>query len=381
VQNVNIRDINTRILMGDLYIGVMSGTSLDGVDISLCEYKKRFKLRYFETFSFDKQLREDILKAIKGVVTLKEIGKLDNELGKMYATQLKQFLQKYHLKPSHIKAIGLHGQTLWHEPNSGFSIQLGNPNQVAAATSIPVVCDIRRMDMASGGQGAPFAPLFHKLLFGHLGNKTAVVNIGGMANISILDDKLIGYDTGCGNVLIDGWCERYFGVNYDENGNIARGGKVDTRLLEVMLDDSYFKQHYPKSTGREYFNFSWLEEKFAIANVEFGDGKDRHVSRDILRTLTELTAITIVNEAMKFEVETIVVCGGGANNTFLIERIEQLFPYRAKVASDFGIAQEAIESMMMGYFAYLRLSNKKAKLKSITGAKKNLIAGGLYESN
>lgn len=356
--------------MTDLYIGVMSGTSLDGVDIAICEFEdEKVHLMHFESYTFDDDLKQDILNAINGCVTLKEIGLIDDRLGRMYAIYTKQFLEKYNLTSSDIKVIGLHGQTVWHEPRDGFSMQLGNPNRVAAQSKIPVVCDIRRMDMASGGQGAPFAPLFHKFLFGDLEKKTAVVNIGGMANISILDDELIGYDTGCGNVLLDSWCSRYFGVNYDKNGDIANSGELDSVLLSKMLDDEYFKKSYPKSTGREYFNMSWIDEKIT------GDFEPR----DILRTLTELTAKSIADEAKKFDIDEIILCGGGARNGFLVDRMKSLFGKNVKTTNDYGLSEDAIEAMMMAYFAYLRIHKIPAQLSSVTGAKENLIAGGLYE--
>lgn len=367
--------------MGELYIGVMSGTSLDGVDIALCVFDehKKVKLQHFDNFPFDISLKADILKAINGSITLKEIGNIDDKLGQMYAKYIKDFIKTYSLNPQDIKAVGLHGQTVWHEPKSGFSIQLGNPNRVAFETGIAVVCDIRRMDMASGGQGAPFAPLFHKFLFSNLEKKTAVVNIGGMANISILDDELTGYDTGCGNVLIDGWCEKYFGMNYDKNGEIARSGRLNNELLKIMLNDEYFQKSYPKSTGREYFNLEWVKKK--IVNVDSGFRMNDNFSKDILRTLVELTAASIVNEAKKFDIDSIILCGGGAKNGFLVERIRNLFGKEVKTTNNYGIQEDAIEAMMMAYFAYLRINKIPPKLKSITGAKENLILGGLYEPN
>ncbi|MDD5359287.1 MAG: anhydro-N-acetylmuramic acid kinase [Sulfurovaceae bacterium] len=381
--------------MGELCIGVMSGTSLDGVDIALCDFdkNKKVKLKHFDSFLFDVALKNDILKAINECVTLKEIGSIDDELGQMYAKYIKDFIKIYNLNPQDIKAIGLHGQTLWHEPKLGFSMQLGNPNRVAYETKIPVVCDIRRMDMASGGQGAPFAPLFHKLMFD--APKTAVVNIGGMANITILGYDLIGYDIGCGNVLMDSWCQKYFDTSYDKDGEMAESGQIDKKLLELMLNDSYFKQNYPKSTGREYFNMGWIEEKLFRHSVldtesneilkQVQDDDELHhykkLKTNILRTLTELTAMTIVNEAKKFDIESIILCGGGTKNKFLVERIGSLFGKDVKLTSDYGVREDAIEAMMMAYFAFLRVNKIPSNLKSITGAKENLIAGGLYEPN
>ena len=380
--------------MRELYIGIMSGTSLDGVDIALCDFStyKSVELLHFYSYPFDDALKSDILKVISGQTTLQEIGSIDERLGQMYAKHINEFLQTFYIDPKDIRAIGLHGQTLWHEPNGIylFSMQLGNPNRVAYETSIAVVCDIRRKDIAAGGQGAPFAPVFHKFLFGNLNKKAAVVNIGGMANISILDYELLGYDTGCGNVLIDSWCQKYFDIPYDEDGKIAKSGKIDKKLLELMLNDSYFQQSHPKSTGREYFNLLWVEEKFLRHSELVSESKtemlkrvqhDKQLRLDILRTLTELTAATIANEAKKSDRELLILGGGGAKNSFLTQRIAELFDGEVKTTLDFGLREDAIEAMMMAYLAALRIHGKKAELKSVTGAKENLIAGGLYEPN
>ncbi len=407
--------------MRELYIGVMSGTSLDGVDIAFCDFSKEkvVELLHFESYPFDDELKFDILKVINGQTTLHEIGSIDERLGRMYAKHINDFLQKHSLLSKDIRVIGLHGQTLWHEPNSNypFSMQLGNSNRVAYETGIAVVCDIRRKDMAAGGQGAPFAPVFHKFLFGHLGSKAAVVNIGGMANISILNDEVIGYDTGCGNVLIDGWCSKYFGIPYDKDGKLAKEGELDTQLLGELLKDKYFSMPHPKSTGREYFNLAWLENKLfrhpelvsgskagMLKQVQHDNGQvqddkvdsslcrnDDELSsaglkhdielKNVLRTLTELTAATIANEAKKFDRKLLVLSGGGAKNSFLKERITDLFGGEVRTTADLGLREDAIESMMMAYFAYLRVNNQKAELKGVTGAKENLILGGLYEAN
>ncbi len=358
--------------MSNLYIGIMSGTSLDGVDIALCEIKSdAIALLAFDSFAFDASIKVDILKATTQKIEIREVGLLDERLGQMYAKYSNLFLEKNHLNRKDINAIGLHGQTLWHEPNEHypFSMQLGNPNRVAYETNIAVVCDIRRKDMTSMGQGAPFAPLFHKCLFRDMHQKTAVINLGGIANITILDDDLIGYDTGCGNILLDSWCEKHFGLAYDKDGLLAREGSVDEVLLKKLLSDAYFLLSYPKSTGREHFNIAWLESKI--------EGKIG--PKDVLRTLVELTAITIANEAKKFHLEQLILCGGGAKNIFLVQRIEAHFQKTVKSSEAIGVNPHTIEAQMMAYFAYLRINHKKALLKSVTGAKQNLILGGLYE--
>lgn len=367
--------------MDKLYIGVMSGTSLDGIDIALCRIGEQIKLEYHDNYTFDETLKSDILRAINRAITIKEFGEIDDKLGQMYARYINQFIAKFMLNKQEIKAIGLHGQTLWHEPNGGFSIQLGNPNRVAVETGLAVVCDIRRMDMASGGQGAPLAPLFHKFLFGDFDKKMAIINIGGMANVSILEDDIAGYDTGCGNILLDEWCAKYFGVSYDRNGEISKSADIDYKLLESMLGDSYFKQDHPKSTGREHFNIAWVKEHIAKTSSKTSRRSGDNWARKILRTLTELTATTIVNEVKKFDIELLVLCGGGAKNGLLVERICGLFGGEVKLAGEYGVPEDFVEAMMMAYFAFLRTKRYEAKLKTITGASRNHIAGGLYEPN
>ncbi|MCF6310680.1 MAG: anhydro-N-acetylmuramic acid kinase, partial [Sulfurimonas sp.] len=250
--------------MDELYIGVMSGTSLDGIDIALCEIKgESFELIHSEGYSFDKKLKADILTAINSSTTLKTIGELDTRLGHLYANAINTFILTKQINKKHIKAIGLHGQTLWHEPNSKspFSMQLGNANVITVQTGVSVISDFRQKDIALGGQGAPFAPAFHQFMFCRLKGNIAVLNIGGMANLSILGEKLTGYDTGCGNILMDNWISSKRALPYDKGGEWASSGTVNPKLLKLMLLDPYFSQKSPKSTGREYFNQKWLEKK------------------------------------------------------------------------------------------------------------------------
>ena len=272
-----------------------------------------------------------------------------------------------------ITAIGLHGQTVWHQPQGAypFSMQLGDPNILAAETGIAVVADFRRKDVALGGQGAPFAPAFHEFLFGDVEASVSVVNIGGMANITVLantvNDRLIGYDTGCGNVLMDMWIAEHQGSSYDKDGEWARTGSVDYALLDAMMSDDYFEQPYPKSTGREKFNKAWLQGYLS--------GKT-HNPEDVQRTLLELTAMSISNEVLRFNRDVALLCGGGAKNSFLVERIKALMP-NVEVA----IAQNAdmIEAMTFAWLAYKRVHKEEVNLKDVTGASDNAVLGGLYE--
>ncbi len=360
----------------ELYIGIMSGTSLDGVDVVLCDISPtQCELLYSLEYPMTSVLKADILTMINGKNTVEYMGQIDHRLGLLFTEAVGALLIREHIDISQIKAIGLHGQTLWHQPEGEypFSMQLGDPNIITAKTHIPVVADFRRKDVALGGQGAPFAPAFHQFLFSSVSKHVAIVNIGGMANITVLDEKLIGYDTGCGNVLMDMWINKHQNVAYDKDGTWAKSGEVDYILLDAMMADDYFLQPYPKSTGREKFNMAWLEDML----TRRGSSVCALVAEeDVQRTLVELTALSISNEVLKSGCDVALLCGGGAKNSFLVERIKALMP-NVEVA----IAQNAdmIEAMTFAWLAYKRVHKEVVNLKDVTGASDNTILGGIYE--
>jgi len=352
------------------YIGIMSGTSLDGVDVVLCEIDTTScELVCSLEYSLPLELKADILTIIEGKSTLEAIGQIDHRLGLLFSQAVGTLLICENIDPSSVKAIGLHGQTLWHEPKGEypFSMQLGDPNILTVRTGIPVVTDFRRKDVALGGQGAPFAPAFHEFLFSSLSEYVAIVNIGGMANITVLGEKLIGYDTGCGNVLLDMWVSQHEGKSYDKDGEWARSGVVDYGLLDTMMFDEYFNQPYPKSTGREKFNKAWLQGILS--------GKT-HNPEDVQRTLIELTALSISNEVLRFNRDVVLLCGGGAKNNFLVERLKALMPnIEVAIASN----ADMIEAMTFAWLAYKRIYKEEVNLKDVTGASKNAVLGAVYE--
>ncbi len=354
----------------ELYIGIMSGTSLDGVDVVLCEIDAdSCELLSSLEYSMPLELKADILTMIEGLSTLEQVGSLDHRLGLLFTQAVGALLIRENIDASSVKAIGLHGQTLWHDPKGvhPFSMQLGDPNLLNAKTGIVVVSDFRRKDMALGGQGAPFAPAFHEFIFSNINNYISVVNIGGMANITVLDEKLIGYDTGCGNVLLDLWISEHQGLGYDKDGEWARSGTVDYTLLDAMISDDYFKQPYPKSTGREKFNKAWLQGYLS--------GKT-HNPEDVQRTLLELTALSISNEVLRFNRDIVLLCGGGAKNSFLVERMKALMP---NVEVAIAANADMIEAMTFAWLAYKRVHKEVVNLKDVTGASDNAVLGGLYE--
>ena len=352
------------------YIGIMSGTSLDGVDVVLCEIDaSSCRLISSLEYPMPLELKTDILTMIEGKSTLEEVGQMDHRLGFLFTQAVGALLIREDIDPSSITAIGSHGQTLWHEPTGAypFSMQLGDPNILTAKTGIPVVADFRRKDVALGGQGAPFAPAFHEFIFSNIKSSVSIVNIGGMGNITVLGDKLLGYDTGCGNVLLDLWIAEHQGVDYDKDGAWARSGTVDYTLLDTLMSDEYFMQPYPKSTGREKFNKAWLQGYLS--------GKT-HNPEDVQRTLLELTALSISNEVLRFNRDVVLLCGGGAKNSFLVERLKALMPnVEVAIASN----ADYIEAMTFAWLAYKRVHKEVVNLKDVTGASDNAVLGGLYE--
>jgi anhydro-N-acetylmuramic acid kinase len=359
--------------MSELYIGVMSGTSMDGVDISLCEIDdSHCLLKATAEFPSPTDLKAEILNIINSSTTLEQIGTIDNKLGHLFADTVYDFIKKESIDATTIKAIGLHGQTLWHAPDAefAFTMQLGDANVVCAKTGIQVVADFRRMDVANGGQGAPFAPAFHQEVFKNLNKKTAVLNIGGMANLTILGEELRGWDTGCGNVLMDYWSSVNIDADYDKDALFALRGKVNEELLESFLDDEYFKKLPPKSTGREYFNPTWLSNHLPLF--------DTIKAEDIQRTLLELTAKSIYIDANKTDAKLLIVCGGGAKNPLLMKRLKELCKAEVKVSDEFGVSSEYMEAMAFAWLACKRVHREEVKLSSVTGAKKDSILGGIY---
>lgn len=290
----------------------------------------------------------------------------------MYVDAIRKFLKDFSLNTSHIKAIGLHGQTLWHEPNSQypFSLQAGDASLVAKRVGIDVVSDFRSGDMAYGGEGAPFAPLFHREIFKDKDRKTAALNLGGIANITILNGGTLGYDIGPANMLLDYWIQKNLNKNYDENSAWAREGNIDYALLSKLLDDPFLALKAPKSTGRELFNKEWLERKLVGFNT-------RPV--DVQRTLLELSVIVIAKEIKKYKVEQLYICGGGAKNEYFVELISQkLHGVSVKTSDKLGVDSNFVEAMAFAYFAYKRVTKKPLELSRITGAKHNGILGALY---
>lgn len=360
--------------MSELYIGVMSGTSMDGVDVALCEVSESHcKLLASLEYPFPQKLREEIIEMIDGTASLHRVGEMNHRLGLLFSEAVNALVSQEDMDVNQIKAVGSHGQTLWHNPQGEYpcSIQLGDASLIAAKTHMDVVSDFRSKDVALGGEGAPFAPVFHQFLFDYLTKAVGVVNIGGIANLSVLQERLVGFDTGPGNVLMDLWIQKHQNLPYDKAGAWAESGQVDQPLLEEMLSDAYFSKSAPKSTGRELFNDMWLNAVL----LNHPDVKPQ----DVQATLLELTVETIANEVKKYKIEHLLVCGGGVKNSFLMRHLAKVLEQIDLSSTDaYGINSEQMEAMLFAWLAYKRMHREAVELKAVTGARHNGILGGVY---
>ena len=367
----------------DYYLGIMSGTSLDGVDIALMAFGEKPQFIAAQFTPMPAELRQDLLQLIsQGSASLQKLGELDQRLALLYAEAVNHFLTSHQLQSQQIRAIGCHGQTVWHAPqgNFPFTMQLGDMNLLAARTGIDVIGDFRRKDMAFGGQGAPLVPAFHQAWFYDDNWATEVLNIGGISNVSILfpHQPIIGYDTGTGNALMDGWIERHLGKSYDADGQWARSGKVRSELLAEMLKDPYFQLPPPKSTGRELFNLAWLEKTLEKTTALLGEIPPQ----DVQATLLEFTAQSIAIALNQLETSLprrLLVCGGGAKNGLLMARLQALLPqWQCHPTNAEGLDADYVEAAAFAWLAYRRLHNQPSNLPSVTGAQRAVSLGAIF---
>lgn len=366
------------------YIGLMSGTSSDAVDAVLVATHPRFELIAAHSLAFDLSLQQSIHQlADPQTGTIEQLGELDCKLGYIFASAVIELLQKANINSDQIIAIGSHGQTIRHHPNSAhpFTLQIGDANIIAQRTGITTVADFRRRDIAAGGQGAPLVPAFHQAIFSNENIDRAIINIGGMANITWLPksqlETVIGFDTGPGNVLLDGWIQHHLQQRFDKNGDWATQGKLNQTLLDLLLSDDFFQKPPPKSTGREMFHLNWLKN-------HLGEIEESISPIDVQRTLLELTAKSIADSIQKLSEyrKEIFICGGGAFNQFLMQRLHDLLsPNTVNSTAVLGIDPQWIEAMAFAWLAYRRIENKTGNLGSVTGATENCILGGIYAGN
>ena len=359
-----------------LYLGVMSGTSLDGLDIALVEQGEQLELLATLYLPMPASLRQDLLALCSsGPDEIARAALAENHWATLAAAGIRQLLAQQGLQADAIRAIGSHGQTVRHEPARGFTVQIGNPALLAELTGISVVADFRRRDVAAGGQGAPLVPAFHETLFSHLGQRVAILNVGGFSNLSLIerDAPVHGFDCGPGNVLLDAWIERKRGQAYDADGAWAATGVVQADLLHALMSDPFFAGSGPKSTGREVFNLPWLDRRLA--------GLPAYRDEDVQATLLELTARSIIDslENAQQGTQTLLVCGGGARNGALMARLGQLLPNaRVTSTSAHGVDPDWVEAMAFAWLAHCCLEGIAANRPSVTAARGLRVLGAIY---
>jgi anhydro-N-acetylmuramic acid kinase len=356
----------------------MSGTSLDSIDAALIEFSDHsIKLVDHVEHAIPETLREELISLCQPSNNeIDRMGSADVALGHEFARAVNALLAKSGKLSSDITAIGSHGQTIRHRPNfdTCFTLQIGDANVISHLTGIDTVADFRRKDMAAGGQGAPLAPAFHQAVFRSNSHNRAIVNIGGIANITYLasDQTTLGFDTGPGNILMDSWIQLRKNQKYDRDGLWAASGEFNPPLLAKLLEHPYLKLTTPKSTGREDFCLNWLQE--LVGNSDIND-------QDIQATLLEFTAKTLCDEISKLlpAVDEVYICGGGAYNSQLMQRINTLLhPKLVTTTKQLGIPAEWVEAAAFAWLAKQTIERKPGNLTSVTGATKDVVLGAIY---
>ncbi len=374
-----------------LFIGLMSGTSLDGVDVALVAFtqdeldnsRQVPKVLHTHFLAYPQSLRKQIL-ALQHPTDneLETTALMANTLAKLYAEAVNQLLEINQISPENIIAIGCHGQTIRHQPEQQFTLQIGNAALLTELTNITVVADFRSRDIAAGGQGAPLVPAFHQAVFASRHENRALINIGGIANITYLAKtgeslanagEVLGFDSGPGNMLLDAWIKRHKDLDFDADGAWAASGQVIAPLLVSMLAEPYFDMPPPKSTGRDLFNESWLDQKLSGQNYR---------TQDVARTLVELTAQTIHHALLDYcdIVDSIHLCGGGARNTLLKDCLQSMLTHtKVETTAALGVGVDWVEAIAFAWLAKQCLHQQPANLPQVTGAKSARILGAIYQ--
>lgn len=371
---------------GPLFVGVMSGTSLDGIDVVLAALPQAGpRVLHARTYAFEAELRADLAELCRArTIDIEALGATDARLGEVIGTHVNELLAEAGVPATRVEAIGSHGQTIRHLPRrdpSPFTLQIGDPSRIAERTGITVVADFRRADVAAGGEGAPLVPAFHAAVLGS-GRHRAVVNIGGMANVTLLAGAgpggsrtrdVTGFDTGPGNVLLDAWAERQLRQPRDQDGAWAAQGRIEPTLLATLLEDPWFRAPPPKSTGREHFDLAWLE-----ARLETGTWAPAAVAA----TLAELTARSIADAIVglaDFPAQELLVCGGGRHNAFLMERIAAALPgVDVRTTDEEGVDGDWLEALAFAWLAQRRLAGRAGNVPAVTGAEGGRVLGGIW---
>ena len=389
-------------MTGTLFIGLMSGTSLDGVDVALVEFNdskqppanEQARVLHTHFLAYPSSLRSEILALQQPTANeLEATALIGNALAKLYASAVNQLLSSADLSPSKITAIGCHGQTIRHRPGFkdgvGFTLQIGNAALLSELTGITVVSDFRSRDIAAGGQGAPLVPAFHQAVFASTHANRVIINIGGIANITYLgrtessrspvSNIIFGFDSGPGNMLLDAWIKQHKNLDYDANGAWASTGQLIAPLLCAMLAEPYFALAPPKSTGRDLFNDDWLEKKRQTASTLATNNRPQ----DVANTLVALTAQTIYKALTQYcgQFDEVYLCGGGAHNDLLVQNLQALLGNtKCDSTTSLGIGVDWVEAIAFAWLAKQCIYGNTANVAEVTGAKGRRILGAIYQN-
>lgn len=362
-----------------LYLGLISGTSVDGIDAALASFEPAPQVYAALAHPYPDDLRGRLLDLAQGdgATTLDEVGTLDARIAECFAQAAQNLLASAGVHARYVRAIGSHGQTVRHRPNATprFTMQLGDPSLIAERTGITTVADFRRADFAAGGHGAPLLPIFHAALFARAGEVRGVLNLGGISNLTVLqsDGSVLGFDIGPANGLLDAWCALHTGAPFDRDGAFAARGQVDHALLARLLDEDYFRAAPPKSTGREQFHLDWLRARLGNS----GSSNPEHVQA----TLVELTARSVADAVRVHanDARELLVCGGGTHNPLLMHALQNaLAPLPVRSTAERGVDPDYIEATAFAWLARERLACRPGNLPSVTGAKGFRLLGGIY---
>jgi anhydro-N-acetylmuramic acid kinase len=366
-----------------LFLGLISGTSADGIDAALLRFDPVPTLLAACTFAFSEDLRSRLLGLMHAEsLPIDAFGELDAEVGEAFAAAALALLVDAGVAPAAVVAIGSHGQTVRHRPRNAhpFTLQIGDPNRIAERTGIATVADFRRRDIAAGGQGAPLVCALHAALFASAGEARAILNLGGIANFTLLQrgEPVRGFDTGPANCLLDGWAQQHLGKSHDPGGEFAASGQVDRKLLDELLADEYFTRPLPKSTGREHFHQGWLDQRLA-----------RHAGlapADVQATLLELSARSIADALVRHAPETrrVIACGGGVHNSRLMQRLAACLPAQLghacalETTAAHGLDPDFVEAAAFAWLARQTLAGLPGNCVDVTGARGPRVLGAVY---
>ncbi|MFW2372633.1 MAG: anhydro-N-acetylmuramic acid kinase [Gammaproteobacteria bacterium] len=369
-------------MMAELFIGLMSGTSMDGIDAALVDLSNdQFKLLGTHCHPIPTELKYILqqLALDHPSISIDQLGEADAELGELFADAANRLLEIHQISSSEIVAIGSHGQTIRHRPDlkHPFSLQIGDASRIAYGTGITTIADFRSKDMAAGGEGAPLAPAFHRAFFSNRREARGILNIGGISNITYLPpdpaQHCFGFDIGPGNTLMDSWIQKLQLEEYDRDGRWAASGKPDKQLVEKLMSDPYLQQKPPKSTGREHYHLQWLEQHL--------DGFSELKPADVQASLCEFTCLSIQQALKQYvpDIQQLIICGGGAHNIHLMRQLQSHSPEIHMDSSEhFGLAPDWVEAVAFAWLARQTLAGQSGNLPEVTGADAAVILGAIH---